>query len=261
MELYTTIVYNLTKSIRNLDEIISIGKGNYMKKVIAKSMLAILLCFIVISQNVYVSAKSTKAEYKMKERKIEYIDDDGRVRGIISYQYPQFNGTSDSIKKINSKLRKECSKYFQSESAKNFDEYVQSAIENNSFYDKEEQYFFQTSCNLTYNKNNIVSIYMNEKWYAGGVYNQANYGFNYNLKTGKKLRINDVISGNAKEKILEAAMKYCESDTNAYNIIKNTKEDDYKFYFSKGKVYICYDSYELGRGTGWDIFSVAGKYK
>lgn len=232
-----------------------------MKKIFVKSMFAILFCFMIISQNVLISAQSTKAAYTMKERKIEYTDDDGKVRGILSYQYPQFKGTSTAIKKINSKLRKECTKYFQSESAKNFDEYVQSAIENNQFYDKEEQYFFQTSCKLTYNKNNIVSIYMNEKWYAGGVYNESNYGFNYNLKTGKKLEINDVISGNAREKILKAAKEYCESDTNAYNIIKNTKDKDFKFYFSKGKVYICFESYELERGAGWDIFTVTGKYK
>ena len=232
-----------------------------MKKLIVKSMVAILFCFIVMSQSIFVSAKNTKAEYTMKERKIEYTDDDGKVRGVISYQYPEFKGTSKSIKTINSKLRKECTIYFQSESAKNFDEYVQIAIADNNFYDKEEQYFFQTSSTLTYNKNDIVSISMNEKWYAGGVYNQANYGFNYNLKTGKKLGINDVIVGNAEEKILNAAKKYCETDTNAYNIIKNTKVEDYKFYFSKGQVYICYDSYELGRGAGWDIFSVTGKYK
>ena len=46
------------------------------------------------------------------------------------------------------------------------------------------------------------------------------------MKTGKKLGINDVIEGDAKEKILKAAKKYCESDTNAYNIIKNTKVED-----------------------------------
>lgn len=63
-------------------------------------------------------------------------------------------------------------------------------------------------------------------WYLIEVNTEGNYGFNYNLKTGKKLGINDVIEGDAKEKILKAAKKYCESDTNAYNIIKNTKVED-----------------------------------
>lgn len=76
-----------------------------------------------------------------------------------------------------------------------------------------------------------------------------------------KLGINDVIEGDVKEKILKAAKKYCESDTNAYNIIKNTKVENYKFFFEKGQVNICYDSYELERGPVWDIFSVVGKYK
>ncbi|WP_455717039.1 PdaC/SigV domain-containing protein, partial [Anaerosporobacter sp.] len=203
----------------------------------------------------------TKAGYTMKERKIEYTDDDGRVRGIISYQYPQFKGTSKTIKKINSKLKKECTKFFQGENPKNISESIQSSIDNNRFYDKEERYIYQTTCEITYNKNNIVSISMNQKWYSGGVNNTTNYGFNYNLKTGKKLGINDVISGDAKKKILEAAKEYCGSDTVAYDAIKNTKEKDYKFYFSKGKVYICYGSYELMHGTSWDIFTVTGKYK
>jgi hypothetical protein len=43
-------------------------------------------------------------------------------------------------------------------------------------------------------------------------------------------------------------------------VIKSYKLKDYKFYLSKGKIYICFDSYELGRGTGWDIFTIKSKY-
>lgn len=195
----------------------------------------------------------------MKKDKIEYKDNSGKVRGIVSFQYPQFNGTSDSIKKVNSMIKKESSKFLKSETAKRLKEYTLSAIEDNRFYDETEQYYWTTTCKISYNKNNIISIHMHEKWYAGGVGNEQEYGLNYNLKTGKKLTVNDVISGNAKEKILKAAKIYCGSDTNAYNIIKNTK--NYEFYLEKGKVYICFGTYVLERGNAHDVFFVTGKYK
>lgn len=47
-------------------------------------------------------------------------------------------------------------------------------------------------------------------------------------------------------------------------VIKNDerkKKVYIKFYLKKGKVYICYGSYELGHGTSTDEFSVIGKYK
>lgn len=203
--------------------------------------------------------KTVKASYKMKKDKIEYKDNSGKVRGIVSFQYPQFNGTSDSIKKVNSMIKKESSQFLKSETAKRLKEYTLSAIEDNRFYDEMEQYYWTTTCKISYNKNNIISIHMHEKWYAGGVGNEQEYGLNYNLKTGKKLTVNDVISGNAKEKILKAAKIYCGSDTNAYNIIKNTK--NYEFYLEKGKVYICFGTYVLERGNAHDVFFVTGKYK
>lgn len=206
------------------------------------------------------SNKAIKAEYTVKKDKIEYKDKKGIVRGIVYFQYPQFKGTTTAIKKINKQLKNESSKFLKSENAKIIEEIIQLAIQNNIFSNKEEDvWFWKTSCKVSYNKNNIMSIHMKEEWYAGGVYNESHYGFNYNVKTGKKLTIKDVISGNAKEKILKAAKKYCGSDTVAYNIIKDTKS--YKFYFSKGKVYLCYGSYELKHGNTCDIISIPGKYK
>lgn len=206
------------------------------------------------------SNKAIKAEYTMKKDKIEYKDKKGIVRGIVYFQYPQFKGTTAAIKKINKQLKNESSKFLKSKNAKIIEQIIQLAIQNNIFSNKEEDvWFWKTSCKVSYNKNNIMSIHMKEGWYAGGVYNESHYGFNYNVKTGKKLTIKDVISGNAKEKILKAAKKYCGSDTVAYNIIKDTKS--YKFYFSKGKVYLCYGSYELKHGNTCDIISIPGKYK
>ncbi len=208
-----------------------------------------------------VSAGSAAAVpgYEVKEDKIEYKDSNGKVRGVVSFQYPQFTGSSPAIAKINRQLRKKSQRYFQSENAENIRQSTKYSMEGGRFYDDTQQYYWTTGCQMAYAKGSIVSFHMTEEWYAGGVHNQYEYGLNYDLSTGKKLTVKDAVGGNAKAKIQKAAKKYCKDDMAAYSIVKNTKK--YKFYFEEGKVYICYGSYELGRGTGHHEFAVQGRYQ
>ena len=103
---------------------------------------------------------------------------------------------------------------------------------------------------------------MLSEWYGGGVHNSSEYGLNYNLNTGKKLKIEDVISGNVKKKIVKALKKQMPEAGISYNpseLVKNRK--DYDFYLKDGMVYICFDSYELGQGGTGVAFTVKGRYK
>lgn len=233
-----------------------------MKKriLLCLSMFLLMLC---VSQPKVAEAKTTKAEYTTKTEKVEYKDEQGRVRGIVSYTYPQVKGTSDQIKNVNRAIKKKCDSFMKSENAKSLKGYTLDAIKNNSFYDEKEQYYYKTTCKVTYNKNNVISVAMTWKWYAGGACNEGSYGFNYNLETGKKLGYKDVISGNAKTKILEAVKKYLEknapNNTTTYDIVRNMKS--FKFYFKANKVYICFESYELDLGASAHKIVVSGKYK
>lgn len=236
-----------------------------MKK--RKSIIIFLSMFLLIfciGQVNSIQANAKKAKYTVKTEKVQYKDGNGRVRGVVSYQYPQFKGTSKQIKNINKAIKKKCDAYMKSSEAKSLKNYTQESIKNNAFFSKDEKYYYSTKCKVTYNKNNIVSVAMTWNWYAGGVGNDGTYGFNYNLKTGKKLTYKDVISGNAKSKVLKAAKKflkdyYTEQSTKAYNKIK--KKSSYNFYFKPKKVYICFESYELDLGASSHQFAVAGKYK
>ncbi len=230
--------------------------------------MVILLSVILLDTNPKVLAASeTKAEYTMKKDKEIYKDKAGKIRGVVYFQYPEIIGESEAAKKINELLKSESEAYMQSETAQNLKDYTEGAIKSNSFYTAEDQYYYKTICRVTYNNNSIISLHMKECWYAGGVYNQTDYGYTFDLKSGAVLGIKDLVSGDAasiKNKILAAGKKYLTSDSdfdqNAYNAIKSYKLKDYKFYLSKGKIYICFGSYELGRGTGWDIFTIKSKY-
>lgn len=235
---------------------------NQLRKVTASILLVcmILTTFILsMPKKVFADSNTNIIGYEMKTVKKEYKDKNGIVRGIVSFGYPKFIGTSDAIKKINKEIKKAREDYFRSDNAKNIKETTKDSIKQNRFEYDTDQYFWTSSCGITYGKGNIVSFCVTEDWYAGGVHNRYDYGFNYDLNTGKKLTIQDVIDGGAKENIIKAAKKYCKNDPAALNIIKNTK--DYHFYFEPGKVYICYGSYELGHGTSIDIFNVKGKYE
>ncbi len=232
--------------------------------------LKLVICFLVIlailmlgTRPAAFAASATKAEYTMKKDKVTVKDNNGKIRGVIFFQYPVIKGNTNAAKKINEVLKKDSKSFMQDENAKMLKESAETAISNNLFYSEEEQYYYKTECKVTYNDNSIISLHMINGWYAGGVYNQTDYGYTFDLKSGKKLELKEVAPGapvTIKKNILAAAQKYLTSDNDfdkgAYDYIKSCKLKDYKFYLSKSKIYICFESYELGRGTGWDIFSI-----
>ena len=223
-------------------------------------MIMLLLC---ISQIRCEETKAKSISYKVKTEKSQNKDEKGKVRGLVSYQYPKFEETSKEIKSINKEIKKKCDAFMKSDTADSLKEYTEIAIKENGFHDENEQYYYKTNCKVTYNKNNLLSVAMSWEWYAGGVANSGSYGFNFNIKTGKKLTYKDVISGNAKAKVLKAAKSYLQrnapDNTTAYDEIKNRKT--YEFYFKSNKVYICFESYELGMGSSSHKILVSGKYR
>lgn len=241
-------------------------RKNIVRLVTCMMIMLISMTLLENSSKAF-AASVTKVEYKMKKASETFKDKDGKLRGVIYFQYPVLSGDSEAIKKINDVLKADSKAFLQSESAQNLKEYAQGAIENNAFYSDDEQYYYKTICKLTYQDNSVIGLHMKECWYAGGVYNQTDYGYTFDLASGEKLGLADVISGDAKtvkNKILAAGKKYLTSDGDfekaAYGLIKSYQLSDFKFYLSKGKAYLCFGSYELGRGTGWDIFSIKSKY-
>lgn len=215
------------------------------------------------------AADTTKAKYEMFEDKITVKDIKDREWGIISFQYPHLKGSSSAIKKINKILEKECKEFMESESSLLIQDYANQAIISNGNKENVDinTYFYTTTCEVTYNQKSVLSLHMTTGWYAGGVYNQYDYGYTFNLKTGKQMAITDVVSGNKKaikKSILTAAKKYLtvdgQLDENAYKIIESMELSDFKFFVSKGKVNLCFGSYELERGNSIDLFSIKGKY-
>ena len=192
------------------------------KKMKKKISFLILLCliFAAVWSKAPAVVAASKAQYRIVTEQRTWKDGK-KVRGIVSFQYPLLKGNSKAVEKINETLKKAAEDYFESESAKNLKEYTLEAIAENRFYDESEQYYFETSCSVTYNKNNVISIGMTERWYAGGVSNHNEYGYTFDLKTGKQLSITDVVKGNSKE-----------GSNGGIGIIPYIYEDAKKYYYN-----------------------------
>lgn len=241
------------------------------KSLLISFIICMISCVCFISN--YKVSVASSAKYDMEKEKETYKDGD-TVRGVVYYQYPQLKGKSSAVTKINKVLKSAADDFMASENANSIEDYVSGAIDSDGFYSDTEQYYYKTSCKVTYNKKNVISIHMKEMWYAGGVYNQKDYGYTFDLKTGKKLSVVNVISGNAstvKSKIVKAETKYLknllgtsdldENYPNVIPILKNYKLANYNYYLTPAKAHICFQSYELELGNGWNVFSVVSKYK
>ncbi len=229
-----------------------------------------IFCLLILPTNCVEAA--AKASYKMQNEEVTWKDGD-IVRGMVSFQYPRIEGDSDEIAKINKVLEKAMKAFMASDNVERIKESTIYYIDHKLFSEDIEQLYWKTTCKVTYNKNNIISMHMKEMWYAGGVYNQKDYGYTFNLKTGKTLTAVDVIGGKPKEvsgKVVSSSKKYFNDKKialdkdlwkNISDTINTIDAKELKFYLKPGKAYICFGSYELNLGTGWQIFSVPSKYK
>jgi hypothetical protein len=243
-----------------------------MKKL--RIIFAVVMCVILdlsILPTNYAEA-ATKVSYEMQTKKITWKDGD-IVRGIVSFQYPKLEGDSEEIAKINKVLEDAMNAFMASDNVNNIKDTTLYYIDHEMFSEYTKQLYWKTTCKVTYNKNNMISMHMKEMWYAGGVYNQKDYGYTFDIKTGKMLTAVDAIGGKPEEvtrKVVAGAKKYfskAESPLDAAlwkqlsNSISAVDAKKYKYYLKPGKAYICFESYELNLGTSWQVFAVTSKYK
>lgn len=161
-------------------------KRNIFKHLFLFCLLAMTVALSNPTGHTTVSAAS-KASYKIINKKTTKRNNKLTARYL--YQLPQLKGKSAAVKKINRSLKANY-KATLSSKASLFDSLKNSPY---SYYSGE--YFYTTKCKVTYNKKGYVCFKFTCDWMAGGVHNGWEYGLTYRLKDGKKLEIQDVVSG------------------------------------------------------------------
>ncbi|MBE5924167.1 MAG: DUF4163 domain-containing protein [Lachnospiraceae bacterium] len=223
-----------------------------------KIFIAILLVICGVMFGVRVDAdaanKTTKSKAVYTIKKNKKLLKGKKLKLEYRYDVPKLKGNSAVVKKINKSLSKE---YNKEKNNTIIDRYKDSV----NTYRYKESWIDSKKCKCTYNENGYLSFKYHTKWFAGGVCNEQYYGKNYNLKTGKKLKLTDVMTGDSyeiKRRIADAAVE------NGYSLI----EDDimgmniskFDFYLKNGSVTVCFPPYFSVLGNGHVEVTVGGDY-
>ena len=188
----------------------------------------------------------------------------GKIKGKYTYTMPALQGTSKVVKKINKALK---AGYTESQKDK---EKLWNYVKDNSKDDamnRDVVYELTSTCKVRYNQKGYISFSYDHYWFTGGVSNIWTDGMTFDLKTGKKLSVSDVVSGSntkIRKKILaKYEKKNGELGTLGQDeILKDTKMKDFQFYLNKdGNVVVCFGPYQPGGGNGESTITLKSSLK
>ena len=184
------------------------------------------------------------------------------IKATMTYQLISVSGVNGA-KAINKTLNDDMNGFQRSQSATNFYTWVAE----DDAKKKKDNYYFTATSKVKYNMNNILSVRITLKWYAGGAINSDEYGYNFNCQTGQQIGIKNAVSGSTKtiKKKMYASIKK-QSWSKSYKkkakkIVKKTKLKDFEFYMKNDKVIICLEPYSLGKKQrSFKRFYIYSKY-
>ena len=240
-----------------------------------RKMSVLALCLAAVLTITGLSAGKVQASPKVytgnNQNNISYLTIDysescktGKIKGKYTYTMPALQGTSKVVKKINKALK---AGYTESQKDK---EKLWNYVKDNSKDDamnRDVVYELTSTCKVRYNQKGYISFSYDHYWFAGGVSNIWTDGMTFDLKTGKKLSVSDVVSGSntkIRKKILaKYEKKNGELGTLGQDeILKDTKMKDFQFYLNKdGNVVVCFGPYQPGGGNGESTITLTSSLK
>ena len=234
-----------------------------------RKMSVLALCLAAVLTITGLSAGKVQASPKVytgnNQNNISYLTIDysescktGKIKGKYTYTMPALQGTSKVVKKINKALK---AGYTESQKDKEKDNSKDDAMNRDVVYE------LTSTCKVRYNQKGYISFSYDHYWFAGGVSNIWTDGMTFDLKTGKKLSVSDVVSGSntkIRKKILaKYEKKNGELGTLGQDeILKDTKMKDFQFYLNKdGNVVVCFGPYQPGGGNGESTITLKSSLK
>ena len=240
-----------------------------------RKMSVLALCLAAVLTITGLSAGKVQASPKVytgnNQNNISYLTIDysescktGKIKGKYTYTMPALQGTSKVVKKINKALK---AGYTESQKDK---EKLWNYVKDNSKDDamnRDVVYELTSTCKVRYNQKGYISFSYDHYWFAGGVSNIWTDGMTFDLKTGRKLSVSDVVSGSntksRKKRLAKYEKKNGELGTLGQDeILKDTKMKDFQFYLNKdGNVVVCFGPYQPGGGNGESTITLKSSLK
>lgn len=203
------------------------------------------------------SAQSSSVEFEYYEMDGSWYNQNGDVLVSHVYRAVAVLGDTEVAEKINAAVEADGSAFLANQSSRIYSS------------DEEMEKFLQmadagygdlchdTHCEVTHNDNGILSIRAGVSWYLGGVFTADYYGMTFDLKSGEKLNVLQVIGGDptqAEEKLNEII---CEYVTEAYGeglfdaperILEDYSAQEYNFYVEEGQIFVTFNTYTFAPG-------------
>ena len=240
-----------------------------------RKMSVLALCLAAVLTITGLSAGKVQASPKVytgnNQNNISYLTIDysescktGKIKGKYTYTMPALQGTSKVVKKINKALK---AGYTESQKDK---EKLWNYVKDNSKDDamnRDVVYELTSTCKVRYNQKGYISFSYDHYWFVVCVSKIWTDGMTFDLKTGKKLSVSDVVSGSntkIRKKILaKYEKKNGELGTLGQDeILKDTKMKDFQFYLNKdGNVVVCFGPYQPGGGNGESTITLKSSLK
>ena len=208
-----------------------------------------LLCFNLLNVQASVDYQYVK------------IDDSKTYEGGTFknyFVYPELQGSSKAIKKINNALKKEGKKHVKVRgySIEEIQSFIEHDYEN---YQTKCDYYNIAKGKAAFNDQDVFSIRFTTEWFAGGVANGDVYGETFDTTTGKRLNLTQVIDSrytgysalsNALYKKLKKKYDQETADNflNNYDSAAKLKKADF-YLTTTGNLVVCFPTYDISYGA------------
>ena len=229
-------------------------KTHIFKHLFLFCLLAMAVAFGNPTGHTTVSA-AKKASYKIINKK--ETKKRNKLKAKYLYQLPQLKGKSAAVKKINRSLKKDYKTTLEDK------KHLFQSLKDSPYAADEGEYYCLYKCKVTYNQKGYICFKFTGDWMAGGVHNGWEYGLTYRLKDGKKMEIQDVLSGSDYKIKKKIASTYAKKISSAgYKPIMRQDCSDFQFYVKPGKkVVVCFGPYQPMGGNGHTSIELKGKLK
>lgn len=196
------------------------------------------------------SAKIKTVKVTKKETTKTFKSAKGTALFQGTYQKPVLNGSSTSIKKINTFYTTAQNKFFQDYKKQTTKTFSQ---EEDFIKEMGTPYSDALTADITYNKNGVISIMQTGYFYSGGAHGMPyRISHTFDLNTGKELKLTDIMKGSKtqiKNKIVDAFQKKLNNFEgafdNAMTTVKKSADTNSPFYLQKNKITFYYGPYDL----------------
>ena len=202
--------------------------------------------------------QSTSLEFEYSIMDGSWYNENGDV--LVSHVYEQVvvKDKTEAAEKINRAIEEDGEAFIDPqsiyvyESQEELEDYMELAALDYG------DLFFDAAAEVTHNGDGIFSIRIGTEWFMGGVFNADYYGMTFDLTSGEKLNVLELMGGDAEEAEEKLNEIICDYVTEAYGeglfdaperILADYSAEEYNFYVEDGQIIVTFDTYTFAPGA------------